>query len=33
MEVEIFFYPGDMTSCHGGVSEKVSARIGSAWLC
>ena len=30
-EVEKFCYLGDMISCYGGVSEAVSARIGSAW--
>ena len=30
-EMEKFCYLGDMISCYGGVSEAVSARIGSAW--
>ena len=30
-EVEEFCYLGGMISCYGGVSEAVSARIGSAW--
>ena len=29
-EVEKFCYLGDVISCYGGVSEAVSARIGSA---
>ena len=31
MEVEKFFYLGDMISCYGRASQVVSARIGSAW--
>ena len=30
-EVEKFCYVGDMIACYGGVSEAVSARIGSVW--
>ena len=31
-EVEKFCHLADMISCYGGVSEAVSANIGSAWI-